>query len=148
MPTAARQALSSQLGLLPSTSPARYDPATSSKPNRERPDGARFDGLILPLDRDQVVAAGTEGGNGEVTIGFRPEDTDLVGENDGGLPVTVELVEELGSDAFVYGSTPDGGDRIVVRTSGRNTPRMADTVYVRPHVGAHHAFHARTGVRL
>src|ERR1051326_8161986 len=36
-------------------------------------DGARFDGLVLPLDRDQVVAAGADGGNGEVTIGFRPE---------------------------------------------------------------------------
>src|SRR5262249_21916435 len=106
------------------------------------------DGMVLPLERDQIVAASADGGAGEVTIGFRPEDTDLVGAEDGGLPVTVELVEELGSDAFVYGSTADGGDRIVVRTSGRNTPRMADTVYVRPHVGSHHAFNARTGVRI
>jgi hypothetical protein len=32
-----------------------------------------------------------------VTVGFRPEDTDLVTETEGGMPILVDLVEELGS---------------------------------------------------
>ncbi|HKE67304.1 MAG TPA: sn-glycerol-3-phosphate ABC transporter ATP-binding protein UgpC [Micromonosporaceae bacterium] len=110
--------------------------------------GAHFSGLTLPLTREQYDAAVADGGDGQVTVGFRPEDCDLVGESEGGLRVTVEIVEELGSDAYVYGSSEDGGERIVVRTDGRTTPRMADTVYIRPRVGTHHLFHAQSGVRL
>ncbi len=115
--------------------------------------GAKFEGIVLPLSREQLAAAQADGGDGQVTIGFRPEDCDLVGASEGGIAVTVELVEELGSDAYVYASAVDtgegvGSERIVVRTEGRRTPRMADTVYVRPRVGSHHAFHAVTGVRL
>ena len=59
-----------------------------------------------------------------------------------------ELVEELGSDAYVYGSADEEGDRIVVRTDGRNTPHMAEHVYILPRVGAHHLFHSKSGARL
>src|ERR1700710_1229324 len=39
--------------------------------------------------------------NGPVTVGVRPEAWRLVSEGDGGLPVTVTVVEELGADGFV-----------------------------------------------
>ena len=66
------------------------------------------------------------------------------------MPVEVELVEELGSDAYVYGhATLDTGgasERFVVRTtSTTDTPTLGDEVYVKPRVGKHHAFHAVTG---
>jgi multiple sugar transport system ATP-binding protein len=111
--------------------------------------GAQFGGLALPLTREQVANA-KEGGNGRVTIGFRPEDCDLVSAESGGVAVHVDLVEELGSDAYVYGTAAADGDdtRIVVRTDGRNTPRMGDTVYVKPRGQNNHAFHAVTGQRL
>src|SRR5690349_16054103 len=64
--------------------------------------GANFGGLALPLTREQVAAAKADGGNGRVTIGFRPEDCDLVSDSSGGVAVHVDLVEELGSDAYVY----------------------------------------------
>jgi hypothetical protein len=49
-----------------------------------------------------------EEGTDRVVVGFRPEDVDLVSEHDeGAFPVDVALVEELGSDAFLYG-TPAG----------------------------------------
>jgi len=89
-----------------------------------------------------------------VTVGFRPEDCDLVSASEGGMPVEVELVEELGSDAYVYGHSAIGEEgsteleRFVVRTDGRNTPSMAETVYVKPRAGEHHAFHAVTGERI
>jgi len=112
--------------------------------------GANFAGMILPLDRTQVAQAQGNGGNGQVTVGFRPEDTDLVSETEGGMPILVDLVEELGSDAYVYGHASISGadERFVVRTDGRRTPRMADTVFVKPRVGHHHAFHAVTGDRI
>jgi multiple sugar transport system ATP-binding protein len=106
--------------------------------------------MILPLERDQIATAQSEGGNGQVTVGFRPEATDLVTDVEEGMPILVDLVEELGSDAYVYGHVSMSGadERFVVRTDGRNTPRMGDTVYVKPRIGHHHAFHAVTGVRI
>ena len=60
------------------------------------------------------------------------------------------VVEELGSDAYVYGHVNLSGadERFVVRTDGRRTPRMGDTVFVKPRVGHHHAFHAVSGTRI
>jgi multiple sugar transport system ATP-binding protein len=112
--------------------------------------GANFAGMILPLSREQVADAQDDGAQGTVTVGFRPEDTDLVTDAEGGMPILVDLVEELGSDAYVYGHVNMSGadERFVVRTDGRRTPRMGDTVYVKPRQGHHHAFHATNGTRL
>jgi multiple sugar transport system ATP-binding protein len=112
--------------------------------------GARFVDMLLPLTREQIAAANAEGGNGRVTVGFRPEDCELVREGQGGMPITVDLVEELGSDEFVYGhAAMDGAEeRFTVRTSGRNAPNLAQVVNVKPRTDSHHAFHAVTGQRL
>ena len=85
-----------------------------------------------------------------MTVGFRPEDCDLVGASEGGLPVVVELVEDLGSDANVYGHAAIEGvsERFVVRTDRRTMPNMGDTVYVKPRADHHHAFHAVSGQRI
>jgi multiple sugar transport system ATP-binding protein len=113
-------------------------------------DGARFVDMLLPLSRDQIRAARTDGGGNTVTIGFRPEHCDLVGEGEGGMPITVDLVEELGSDEYVYGHAILAGssERFVVRTSGQHTPELGSIVNVKPHRDRHHAFHAENGKRL
>jgi multiple sugar transport system ATP-binding protein len=66
------------------------------------------------------------------------------------MPIHVDLVEELGSDAFVYGTVALEGqdERFVVRVDSRSAPLLGDIVYVKPRVGAHHAFHAISGERL
>jgi len=112
--------------------------------------GAAFSQVILPLSREQVQAAHANGGNGRVTVGFRPDDVELVGANDGGIPVVVELVEDLGSDANIYGHAAlDGGsERFTIRTDRRHMPSMGDTVYAKPRTVQHHVFHAVTGERL
>jgi multiple sugar transport system ATP-binding protein len=119
-------------------------------------EGGKFENMVLPLTREQVAAA-REGGDGKVTVGFRPEDTDLVAAGGNGLskeavgmPIEVELVEELGSDAYVYGHVALEGqdERFVVRTDPRNAPELGSTVYVRPRTDQHHAFHSVTGLRL
>jgi multiple sugar transport system ATP-binding protein len=126
-------------------------PAMNIKTVKVVDGGAQFGSIVLPIDRDQVAAATADGGTDQITIGFRPEDCDLVAASEGGIPVNVDLVEELGSDAYVYGTVALDGEtdeRIVVRVAGRHGPRMGDKVYVRPRVGSHHAFNAVTGVRL
>jgi multiple sugar transport system ATP-binding protein len=111
--------------------------------------GAAFAKMILPLTREQVAAARTDG-TAHVLVGFRPENTDLVGPQDGGMPIHVDLVEELGSDSFVYGTVALEGanERFVVRVDSQHTPRLGDIVHVKPRVGAQHAFHAKNGERL
>ncbi|WP_446217228.1 ABC transporter ATP-binding protein [Micromonospora sp. IBHARD004] len=112
--------------------------------------GAAFAEMHIPLTREQVEAARAEGGDGKVTVGFRPEDCDMVSPTEGGMPVVVELVEDLGSDANVYGHAALEGhnERFVVRTDRRHMPNMGDTVFVKPRAGQSHVFHAATGTRI
>jgi multiple sugar transport system ATP-binding protein len=116
--------------------------------------GADFGGVLVPLTREQVAAARQDGGGDRVTVGFRPEHTEVVGQGDDGIPIVVELVEELGSDAFVHGHAALNGheaarDTLVVRTDGRVVqPDLGDTIYLRPRPNAQHVFHAVTGERL
>jgi len=66
------------------------------------------------------------------------------------MPVVVELVEDLGSDANVYGHAAlDGGsERFVVRTDRRSMPTMGETVFIKPQTNQVHVFHATTGQRI
>jgi multiple sugar transport system ATP-binding protein len=66
------------------------------------------------------------------------------------MPIVVDLVEELGSDAFVYGTVALEGqdERFTIRTDPRKAPTLGSTVYARPRADSHHAFHSVTGERL
>lgn len=111
--------------------------------------GATFGALNLPLTREQVAAA-QQGGDGKVTVGFRPEAAEVVTESTGALPIVVDLVEDLGSDANVYGHSEVGGasERFVVRTERRYMPSMGETVYIKPNPSALHVFNAGSGQRI
>jgi multiple sugar transport system ATP-binding protein len=110
--------------------------------------GAAFGAVNVPLTREQVAAA--QNGGGKVTIGFRPEAADLVSGNEGGLPIVVDLVEDLGSDANVYGHADmeGGSERFTVRTDRRHMPTMGETVYVKPQASSIHVFNATSGQRI
>jgi multiple sugar transport system ATP-binding protein len=111
--------------------------------------GARLGKTILPLTREQAAGAAAGGGK-SVIVGFRPEAIDLVAEGEGDLPMRVDLVEELGSDAYVYGTANMEGEdeRVVVRTEGRAAPHFGETVYLKLRPEQEHVFHAETGERL
>jgi multiple sugar transport system ATP-binding protein len=111
--------------------------------------GAGFGQLLMPLNREQISAAAA-GGNKMVIIGFRPEATDLVSPSEGGLPIVVDLVEDLGSDANVYGhaALEGGSERFVVRTDRRNMPTMGETVFIKPQANQIHVFNASSGARI
>jgi multiple sugar transport system ATP-binding protein len=107
--------------------------------------GVKFGSSIHPLSRELLAGAGKE-----VTLGVRPED--LTVNTDGrGLAVTVEVVEELGADAYIYGSTTESaGDikPIIVRVDGRTPPEKGTVVHLSPKGEHVHLFHADTGLRL
>ncbi|MFJ7210235.1 ABC transporter ATP-binding protein [Amycolatopsis sp. NPDC098790] len=104
--------------------------------------GVRLGDVVLPLPRSVLSAAGDLR---EVVFGVRPESLELVSE--GGFELVVELVEELGADAYLHGKV--GDDRFVVRVDGRTPPRMGDNVRVGLRgEGETHAFHPGTTLRL
>ncbi|MFB0835662.1 ABC transporter ATP-binding protein [Arthrobacter halodurans] len=109
------------------------------------PGGVQFGDALYPVDADTV--AGAHGRT--VTVGVRPEDLELSPAGQG-LAVEVDVVEELGADAYVYGhATLDGTEHdMVVRVDGRKPPFKGETIYVRPMSGHVHLFDVQTGLRL
>jgi multiple sugar transport system ATP-binding protein len=85
----------------------------------------------------------------------RPEDLSLTTQGNG-LPVMVDVVEELGADAYIYGTAQgatqhdDGGDPkpFIARVDGRTPPSKGETVYLSPKQGHVHMFSSETGERL
>ena len=107
--------------------------------------GVNFGTAVVPVPRDTIAAAtGTK-----ATIGVRPEDV-VVSTTGEGLPVEVDLVEELGADGYLYGHATVSGNRveIVARVDGRNHPMAGETVHILPEQNHMHVFDASTGVRL
>src|SRR5690606_39426617 len=93
--------------------------------------------------------------------GFRPESLDRASANaEGAIPIEVDIVEELGSDAFVYGTVPNefgeskdihfsaGDSQMVVRIDPRDVPKTGETIWVTIRAGEQHTFSAATGERL
>ena len=63
---------------------------------------------------------------GRVTVGVRPENWRLVTSEEGGLPVKVTVVEELGADSFVYGTCDVEGMPSNVIVRDRRSPPPAE----------------------
>ena len=124
--------------------------------------------MKLSLTREQCQAITGD----SVTVGIRSED--LLPAPDGhGLPIAVEMVEELGADAYVYGhlapitaantvvrvepsaATEQGHpdedappSPVVLRAEGRTPPAVGATVWVAPVAEHIHFFDANGGRRL
>jgi multiple sugar transport system ATP-binding protein len=107
----------------------------------------KFGGSEMPVPRETVEAVGQA--EHQVTVGVRPEDMELVGEGEG-LATTVNLVEELGADAYVFGTSVinDSEHDIIARVDGRQPPAKGEKVYFAPKEGHVHLFSQTTGERL
>ncbi|WP_448059051.1 ABC transporter ATP-binding protein [Cellulomonas hominis] len=113
--------------------------------------------VTIPAD---VLSQLTPDDNDQIVIGFRPESLDVVPEGTpDAIAVEVNLVEDLASDAFVYGSlTSDaaaatmhsgaGDGQTIVRVDPREVPVKGSTIYVRVRPGEQHLFHAGNGERI
>ena len=125
--------------------------------------GVQIGTMVLPIER----AALSKATGDKIIVGVRPEDLDISSTGEG-LPVQVDVVEELGADAYIYGTTdvgetvdiddPDlrgedkaarGSDSIIARTDGRRPPTRGETVHLTPSDAGHvHFFDIASGARL
>ena len=111
--------------------------------------GGQVRGTVVPVEREALARA-SEGGVKTMHLGVRPEDL-TISEDGSGIPVEVNLVEELGADAYVYGEVTllDGGHKeVIVRTDGRRPPGRGETVHVSIKPGHSHVFSTATGARV
>jgi multiple sugar transport system ATP-binding protein len=86
--------------------------------------------------------------NGRVA-GFRPEHVDIAGEGEG-IAARVEVVEDIGADAYVFCSAEVDGEqtRLVARTEVRDAPQQGERVRLRPRPEEAHLFDNESGERL
>jgi multiple sugar transport system ATP-binding protein len=114
-------------------------------------DGAHLGDRVLPLPRETLSRLASEGCT-RATVGFRPEAVRLVGAGEG-FPFEVVVVEELGSDAYAYGtlhvSTSEGGDKLLIlRVDAKRPPQKGEVVHIQIAPEETHVFNAATGQRV
>ncbi len=106
---------------------------------------AKIGDYMVPVDKEASHKM-----QGNITVGVRPEAWRLVSAEEGGLPVKVTVVEELGADGYVYGSSDVKGvpSTVIVRISGRDSVRKGETIHVTTDPEHVHVFDTATGERL
>jgi multiple sugar transport system ATP-binding protein len=106
--------------------------------------GAKLGDYIVPVDRSILAKAGNDR---SVTLGVRPEAFKV---SDQGLPVKVAVIEELGADAFLYGTAEHNNEhqQIVARIDARMTVEKGSTIHLAAQPDKLHLFSASTEERL
>jgi multiple sugar transport system ATP-binding protein len=100
--------------------------------------------LELPAAaRSAASAAGWQ----ELVVGVRPESLELAAD---GIPAKVQVVEEVGADAFVFCSAELGGaeTQLVARAPTRRAPAPGELVRLRPAAEETHLFDPVAGARV
>jgi len=94
--------------------------------------------------------ATSRSGNADITLGIRPEHWRIIGPEDGGLPIRVTVIEELGADGYLYGTCDAEGtpETIIVRVDARHGHHKGETVYVSTDPDRVHVFDTTSGARL
>jgi multiple sugar transport system ATP-binding protein len=100
--------------------------------------------MVLP---DAVRSAATAAGCSELVVGVRPESLELAAD---GIPAQVQVVEEIGADAFVFCSAQLGGveTKLVARAGAKRAPERGARVSLRPLPEDAHLFDPESGARL
>ena len=104
--------------------------------------GVQFGDAVLPISKE-VLAKAT---GSRVTVGVRPEKMSVAAH---GLVVDVDVVEELGSDGYLYGRVQlDGNEQnVVVRVDPIDHPKAGDKIHLQADPEAVHVFDGETGER-
>jgi multiple sugar transport system ATP-binding protein len=99
-----------------------------------------FGGVNVPVPK------GSTGGS-SVVLGLRPESLELASE---GLPAEVQVVEEVGADAYVFCVAEVAGEttKLVARGDARRVPARGERVTLRPRGDEAHLFRPDTGERI
>jgi multiple sugar transport system ATP-binding protein len=107
--------------------------------------------LTLPTANGSVTLGGVDipvpNGRASIVVGIRPESLELASD---GIEADVEVVEEIGADAFVFcvGEVAGTETKLVARTDTKHAPERGARVALRPIAGDAHLFDAETGTRL
>ena len=106
---------------------------------------ARIGQYTVPVD-----PAAARRMKGNITVGVRPEAWRIVPPGEGGLPVDITVVEELGADAFVYGTSDVEGtpNTVIVRVSTRDSVHKGDVIHVTTDPRNVHVFDTDSGERI
>ncbi len=114
-------------------------------------DGVKLGDYVVPVPRDTLAKAP---GEKSIMLGIRPENFQL-GSGDAGIPIDVAVTEELGADAFVYGTLAGLGEdeqltaqQIVGRISSRTPPQRGTTIRLTIDPSHVHAFSQKSGDRI
>jgi multiple sugar transport system ATP-binding protein len=118
-------------------------------------DGVMLGSTVMPVPRELGErVAGASGRTATVTVGMRPEVLELVSPGEG-FPAVVNLVEELGAEAYVYAQLADRQDRSVTATSDvvarvlpSTAPRSGDLIHLRLKEGTMLLFDVESGARI
>jgi multiple sugar transport system ATP-binding protein len=94
-----------------------------------------------------VPSGARTNGRGSLVVGVRPESLEVASD---GIPAKVDVVEDVGADAFVFCSAELGGrtTKLVARTEVRHAPRQGERVALRPRADEAHLFDPDSGERL
>jgi multiple sugar transport system ATP-binding protein len=113
--------------------------------------------VAVPLDTNGLVSLGgveiplpakvAANGRRELLVGLRPESLELSSE---GVPAQVEVVEELGADAYVFCVSEVAGEttKLGARTDAMRAPERGERVALRPRAEDAQLFDPETGERL
>jgi multiple sugar transport system ATP-binding protein len=106
--------------------------------------GAKLGDYVIPLQRSLLSKAGSDK---TLTLGVRPEAFTVA---DQGLPVHVAVVEELGADAYLYGTAEhnDQHQQIVARIDARMPVEKGSTIHLAADPAKLHLFSTSTEERL
>ena len=105
-------------------------------------DHAVFGTLPVPLTLAQRGQLTSDA----ITVGVRP--TELRVSDGDGLEVTIDVIEELGAEAFLYCTTRGIDDQVVARVDGLSGLQAGTSVTLTSNLAAVHLFDTATGARL
>jgi multiple sugar transport system ATP-binding protein len=116
------------------------------------PGGVMLGETVIPIPDQLARAAGGPGS--PVTVGLRPEAVELVGEGHG-IPAVVNLVEELGAEAYVYAQLKahvtksiTAVNDVIARIEPRSAPRSGEHIHLRVKEESILLFDVESGARI
>jgi multiple sugar transport system ATP-binding protein len=112
--------------------------------------GVQIGSAVLPVPRTLKSSAGS----GKVTVGLRPEALELAPSGKG-IAAIVNIVEELGSEAFIYAQLADTAtsgvtvaNDIIARVDPGDPPRHGTKVNLHVKADSLLLFDAESGLRI
>jgi multiple sugar transport system ATP-binding protein len=114
-------------------------------------DGIHIGDYVVPVPRETLAKAPNEK---KLMLGIRPENFTIDDGNDG-IGLDVAVVEELGADAFLYGTVSGlsederlTANQVTARISSRTPPQRGETVRLKIDSTHVHVFSEASGLRI